>query len=141
MPTSPRLLALWLLASASVMSSPVTTSHGATIDLDRLIRCIEAREGARWASPGGALQFTRATWSEFSSDPYLRASQPDKARQIARKALFLTIQRMERDGIKPTVWLLALRWNCGYEGMKRRMREPWSYAEHVHNLYYDDTNR
>lgn len=141
MPTSPRLLALWLLASASAMSSPVTTSHGATIDLDRLIRCIEAREGARWASPGGALQFTRATWSEFSSDPYLRASQPDKARQIARKALFQAIQRMERDGIKPTVWLLALRWNCGYEGMKRRMREPWSYAEHVHNLYYDDTNR
>ena len=141
MPTSPRLLALWLLASASVMSSPVTTSHGATIDLDRLIRCIEAREGARWASPGGALQFTRATWSEFSSDPYLRASQPDKARQIARKALFQAIQRMERDGIKPTVWLLALRWNCGYEGMRRRMREPWSYAEHVHNLYYDDTNR
>ena len=138
MPTSPRLLALWLLASASATCLPVTTSHGATIDLDRLIRCIEAREGARWASPGGALQFTRATWSEFSSDPYLRASQPDKARQIARKALFQAIQRMERDGIKPTVWLLALRWNCGYEGMKRRMREPWSYAEHVHNLYYDN---
>ena len=115
----------------------MTTSHGATIYLDRLIRCLEAREGARWASPGGALQFTRATWSEFSSDPYLRASQPDKARQIARKALFQAIQRMERDGIRPSVWLLALRWNCGYEGMRRRMREPWSYAEHVHNLYYD----
>lgn len=112
-----------------------------TIDLDRLIRCLEAREGARWASPGGALQFTKATWSEFSSDPYLRASQPDKARQIARKALFLTIQRMERDGIRPTVWLLALRWNCGYEGMKRRMGEPWSYAAHVHNLYYDNDFR
>ena len=138
MSTLPRLLALWLLASASATCLPVTTSHGATIDLDRLIRCIEAREGARWASPGGALQFTKATWSEFSSDPYLRASQPDKARQIARKALFQAIQRMERDGIRPSVWLLALRWNCGYEGMRRRMREPWSYAEHVHNLYYDN---
>jgi len=102
MPTLPRLLALWLLVSASATCLPVTTSHGATIDLDRLIRCLEAREGARWASPGGALQFTRATWSEFSSDPYLRASQPDKARQIARKALFQAIQRMERDGIR---WL------------------------------------
>ena len=112
-----------------------------SIDLDRLIRCLEAREGARWASPGGALQFTRATWSEFSTDPYLRASQPDKARQIARKALFLTIQRMEQDGIRPSVWLLALRWNCGYDGMKKRMLEPWSYAAHVHNLYYDDTFR
>lgn len=116
------------------MSSPATSG---TIDLDRLIRCLEAREGASWASPGGALQFTKATWSEFSTDPYRRASQPDKARQIARKALFQAIQRMERDGIKPTVWLLALRWNCGYEGMRRRMREPWSYSEHVHNLYYD----
>ena len=115
----------------------MTTSHGATIDLDRLIRCIEAREGARWASPGGALQFTRATWSEFSSDPYLRASQPDKARQIARKALLLTIQRMEQSGITPSVWLLALRWNCGWDGMLRRMNRQWSYAEHVQNLYYD----
>ena len=115
--------------------------HGTSIDLDRLIRCLEAREGARWASPGGALQFTRATWSEFSRDPYLRASQPDKARQIARKALFLTMQRMEQDGIRPSVWLLALRWNCGYDGMKKRMLEPWSYASHVHKLYYDDTFR
>jgi hypothetical protein len=111
------------------------------IDLDRLIRCIEAREGARWSHPGGALQFTRSTWSEFSTDPYRRASQPDKARQIARKALFLAIQRMGQDGIRPSVWLLALRWNCGYDGMLKRMREPWSYAEQVHNLYYDDTFR
>jgi hypothetical protein len=131
--------ALWL--SALCLAGLPVTSHGATIDLDRLIRCLEAREGARWASPGGALQFTRATWSEFSTDPYLRASQPDKARQIARKALFQAIQRMERDGIRPTVWLLALRWNCGYEGMRRRMREPWSYAENVHNLYYDNDFR
>ena len=137
--TSRRWLALCSLASA-LAGLPVTT-HGATIDLDRLIRCLEAREGARWASPGGALQFTRATWSEFSRDPYLRASQPDKARQIAMKALFLTIQRMEQDGIRPSVWLLALRWNCGYDGMKKRMLEPWSYAAHVHNLYYDDTFR
>ena len=139
MPTSLRSPALWL--SALCLAGLPVTSHGATIDLDRLIRCLEAREGARWASPGGALQFTKATWSEFSSDPYLRASQPDKARQIARKALFLTIQRMERDGIRPSVWLLALRWNCGYEGMKRRMGEPWSYAAHVHNLYYDNDFR
>lgn len=127
---------LLLLVFASVGSS-VMTARGTTIDLDRLIRCIEMREGASWASPGGALQFTKATWSDFSTEPYRRASQPDKARQIARKALFQTIQSMERDGIRPSVWLLALRWNCGYEGMKRRMLEPWSYAEHVHNLYYD----
>ena len=126
-----------LLLSGLLLAGWPVTSQATTIDLDRLIRCLEIREGARWASPGGALQFTKATWREFSSDPYLRASQPDKARQIARKALFQTIQRMERDGIRPTVWLLALRWNCGYEGMRRRMGEPWSYAEHVHNLYYD----
>jgi hypothetical protein len=139
--TSRQLLVLFLSACALVTCFPVTPAHGTTIDLDRLIRCLEAREGARWASPGGALQFTKATWSEFSTDPYLRASQPDKARQIARKALFQAIQRMERDNITPTVWLLALRWNCGYEGMKRRMGEPWSYAAHVHNLYYDNDFR
>jgi hypothetical protein len=141
LPLSP---ARWLSVCALVFSLAATSTQAVTtetIDLDRLIRCIEAREGARWSHPGGALQFTRATWREFSTDPYHRASQPDKARQIARKALFQAIQQMEMDGIRPTVWLLALRWNCGYEGMKRRMREPWSYAEHVHNLYYDDTNK
>ena len=139
MSTSLRLLVLLSLASASA-GSPVTTLGETKIDLDRLIRCIEMREGAPWASPGGALQFTKATWAEFSTDPYWRASHPDKARQIARKALLRAIQRMSQDGILPSVWLLALRWNCGYDGMLRRMREPWSYAEHVHNLYYDTTH-
>jgi hypothetical protein len=109
----------------------------ATIDLDRLIACIEQREGAPWSNSGGALQFTRATWSDFSTDPYTWASQPDKARQIARKVLLRAIQRMHQDGIKPSVWLLALRWNCGYAGMIKRKDQRWEYAEHVRNLYYD----
>jgi hypothetical protein len=141
LPPSP---ARWVSVCALVFSLAATstlavTTITETIDLERLIRCIEAREGARWSHPGGALQFTRSTWNEFSTDPYHRASQPDKARQIARKALFLAIHRMQQDGIRPSVWLLALRWNCGYDGMLKRMREPWSYAEQVHNLYYDKT--
>ena len=108
-----------------------------TIDLDRLIACIEHKEGAPWSNAGGALQFTKATWSDFSTDPYTWASRPDKARQIARKALLQAIQRMHQDGIKPSVWLLALRWNCGYAGMLRRRHQRWDYAEHVRNLYYD----
>jgi len=108
-----------------------------TIDLDRLIACLEMREGAPWHYAGGALQFTKATWRDLTPYPYSWASRPDKARQIARKALLLTIQRMEQSGIKPSVWLLALRWNCGYAGMLRRMNQRWEYAEHVNNLYYD----
>ena len=109
----------------------------ATIDLDRLIACIEHKEGAPWSNSGGALQFTRATWGDFSTDPYTWASRPDKARQIARKALLRAIQRMHQDGIKPSVWLLALRWNCGYAGMLKRKDQRSDYAEHVRNLYYD----
>ena len=126
----------WLV---SCWAAPLATGAATTtIDLDRLIACLEMKEGAPWHYAGGALQFTKATWGDLTPHPYSWASRPDKARQIARKALFQAIQRMERDGIRPTVWLLALRWNCGYEGMRRRMLEPWSYAEHVHNLYYDD---
>jgi hypothetical protein len=95
------------------------------------------KEGAPWGNTGGALQFTKATWSDFSTDPYTWASNPDKARQIARKVLLNTIQRMERGGIKPSVYLLALRWNCGYSGMLRLRHKTWSYAEHVTNLYND----
>jgi hypothetical protein len=95
------------------------------------------KEGAPWHRAGGALQFTKATWGDFSPHPYSWACQPGKARKIARKALLLTIQRMRQDGITPSVWLLALRWNCGYDGMLRRMNRNWSYAEHVNNLYYD----
>ena len=119
-------------AAQSAAIAPTTT-----IDLDRLIACLEMKEGAPWHRAGGALQFTKATWGDFSPHPYSWACQPGKARKIARKALLLTIQRMRQDGITPSVWLLALRWNCGYDGMLRRMNRNWSYAEHVNNLYYD----
>lgn len=99
------------LSGFSLAFSASEIPIAATIDLDRLIACIEQKEGAPWSNSGGALQFTRATWSDFSTDPYTWASRPDKARQIARKALLRAIQTMERDGIKPSVWLLALRWN------------------------------
>ena len=108
-----------------------------TIDLDRLIACLEMKEGAPWHRAGGALQFTKATWRDLTPHPYSWASRPDKARQIARKALLQAIQRMQQSGITPSVWLLALRWNCGYAGMIRRMNHRWEYAEHVNNLYYD----
>ena len=122
----------------SCWAAPLATGAATTtIDLDRLIACLEMKEGAPWHRAGGALQFTKATWGDFSPHPYSWASRPDKARQIARKALLNTIQRMEQSGITPSVWLLALRWNCGYDGMLRRMNRQWSYAEHVNNLYYD----
>ncbi len=122
----------------SCWAAPLATGAATpTIALDRLIACLEMQEATPWSSRGGGLQFTKATWGDFSPDPYSWASQPDKARQIARKALLQAIQRMERAGIKPSVWLLALRWNCGYEGMLRRMHRPWEYAEHVNNLYHD----
>ena len=131
-----RALFGFLLGSLSVFSASEIPITG-TIDLERLIACIEHKEGAPWSNAGGALQFTRATWGDFSTDPYTWASRPDKARQIARKALLQAIQRMHQDGIKPSVWLLALRWNCGYAGMLKRRHQPWDYAEHVSNLYYD----
>ena len=125
------------LSGFSLAFSASEIPTAATIDLDRLIACIEQKEGAPWSNSGGALQFTRATWSAFSTDPYTWASRPAKARQIAKKALLQAIQRMERDGIKPSVWLLALRWNCGYAGMLKRRQQRSDYAEHVRNLYYD----
>ena len=131
-----RALSGCLLASSLALSAVEIPITG-TIDLERLIACIEHKEGAPWSNAGGALQFTRATWSDFSTAPYTWASQPDKARQIARKALLRAVQRMHQDGIKPSVWLLALRWNCGYAGMVKRMEGRWDYAEHVRNLYYD----
>ena len=123
----------WLATCWAVPS--VATTPQTTIDLDRLLVCIEMKEGAPWGNTGGALQFTRATWSDFSTEPYTWASRPDKARQIARKVLLNTIQRMERGSIKPSVYLLALRWNCGYSGMLRLRHKTWSYAEDVTNLY------
>lgn len=125
------------LSGFSLAFSASEIPTAATIDLDRLIACIEQKEGAPWSNSGGALQFTRATWSDFSTDPYTWASRPAKARQIAKKALLQAIQTMERDGIKPSVWLLALRWNCGYAGMLKRRHQRSDYAEHVRNLYYD----
>lgn len=131
---------VWLLVALSATCSAVQLGAAVpttTIDLDRLIACLEMKESTPWHRAGGGLQFTKATWGDFSPYPYSWASRPDKARQIARKALLLTIQRMHQSGITPSVWLLALRWNCGWDGMLRRMNRQWSYAEHVQNLYYD----
>ena len=116
-------LVWWLVAlSATCWAAPSAIQvPTTTIDLDRLIACLE----------------TKATWRDLTPHPDSWASRPDKARQIARKALLNTIQRMQQSGITPSVWLLALRWNCGYAGMIRRMNHRWEYAEHVNNLYYD----
>ena len=135
----PASLVWWLVAlSATCWAAPSAVQPPTTtIDLDRLIACLEAKEGTPWHRAGGALQFTKATWGDLTPHPYSWASRPDKARQIARKALLMTIQRMDQSGITPSVWLLALRWNCGYAGMLRRMNHRWEYAEHVNNLYYD----
>ena len=111
------------------------------IDQHKLLSAIGAVEGNPWKRPGGLYGYTPATWAQYSTLPYRHAQNPVKAKETAFLIILETCHRLERDGIRPTPYLIALRWRWGYEGMKKRLKTQSDYAKRVTNLYLDPTFR
>lgn len=110
------------------------------IDQPRLIRAIAAVEGNNWKIPGGGLQFTKATWYDYTRIPYQRAKDTQSATTVALRVLEDAASRLIKAGVEPTVYLLALRWRYGHAGMTQRQHiTDNDYAIRVRNLY-DDPN-
>jgi hypothetical protein len=109
-----------------------------TIDLHRLIRCLEEVEGGQWNWPGGKLCISRDTWYDAGSKKsYIHACDPTVAREVAARLLTIADGHLRKHDIEPTVKLLALRWKHGLEGMIRHKDDKSDYADRVANLYYD----
>lgn len=108
------------------------------IDHQRLIRAIAAVEGQAWDSPGGGLQYTKATWYDYTKMPYQKAKDKAAATTVALRILEDAMSRLTKAGAEPTVYLLALRWRYGYAGMiQRKHTTDNDYAVRVQNLYLD----
>jgi hypothetical protein len=130
---------LWpalLLATSSATLSAGTTGATASIDLDRLIACLEQKEGGQGL--GGRLCIKPATWYEATSEPYWFSRDNTLSRIIGKLVLQATIDRMHRQGLRVTVDRLACRWRWGYAGMLGRLNRPDTYSQHVRNLYEDE---
>ena len=121
------------------MIAPIHFYQEITIDLNRVIQVLEIKENNSWDSDGGKLGITYDTWSQYTSLPYRHAQNPYDSKIIAHFILVDTINRLEARGEKPSVYLLALRWRHGWNGMLHFIeRDELSvYADDVANLYYD----
>ena len=105
------------------------------IDQHTLLYAIGEVERNPWRRPGGLYGYTPATWRQYSTLPYRMAQNPAKAKETAFLIILETCQRLERDGLKPTPYLIAMRWRWGYEGMKRRLKTQDDYGQRVTNIY------
>jgi hypothetical protein len=131
LPYWPWFVLLFISASLPDGSAAETTA----IDLDRLIACLEQKEGG--SGLGGTLCIKAATWYEHTSEPYWFSKDTFLCRMVGKLVLEATIERMQRQGLRVTVDRLALRWRWGYAGMLGRLNRPDTYSQHVRNLYYD----
>ena len=130
-----------LLSARSETTTTVIHDSIRPLDVPRLLRCIEAVEGNPWWKPGGRYGFTEGTWRDYSRYPYRMAQRPERATEVATTVLLDTLRRMTNDRINPTVYLLAVRWRWGYQGMISRLHKNDDYGTRVSNLYHDPSVR
>ena len=112
----------------------------ATVDVNRLIRCIEEKEQGKWTELGGGLCFTEATWSEHSPLPYVGAQDRAAAYRVATTVFLRSAAALRVRNINPTPYILAYRWRYGLTAAIRHSRtknRQAEYATGVANLYND----
>ena len=133
------VVALWLLGCTA-------EAH----DMGRLLDAIGQVEGGHRVQIGdggkslGLYQLGTAAWTEGNArlraegrTTYARSSWRDATAQDMVAAAFLRVcrDRIVAAGKEPTVRNLALVWNVGLTGAKRRGFRPNDYAERVANVY------
>lgn len=107
-------------------------------NVPRLVRAIEAVENSPWDSPGGGLQWTKATWHEETKADYRKSQARTFSRNLAARRIEKLIRRLKALDIPPTPYTLALMWNRGWNGGLIRRKNPVKddYAQRVENYFY-----
>ena len=84
----------------------------------------------------GPYQFRPATWRMHTQKPFRHANQRDVADEIAVKHYEWIRRTFEQAGVAPTVFNIAMAWNCGAEAVitGRAPMVSHNYAERVSNL-------
>lgn len=84
----------------------------------------------------GPYQFRPATWRMHTQKPFRQAIQRDAADEVAVKHYEWIKRTFEQAGVAPTVFNIAMAWNCG-AGAVISGRAPavsYNYAQRVTNL-------
>jgi hypothetical protein len=84
----------------------------------------------------GPYQFRPATWRMHTQKPFRQAIQREVADEVAVKHYEWIKKTFEQAGIDPSVFNIAMAWNCGAEAVisGRAPVVSYRYAERVANL-------
>lgn len=133
----PKLTKLLLLVSALVF----TIKAGAADRWEtlRAINWVENPNNQTQVGRYGELgpyQFRPATWRMHTDKPFSQAVQRAAADVVAVKHYEWIKRTLERAGVDPSAFNIAMAWNCGVEAVLsgRVPSASYNYAERVNNL-------
>jgi ABC-type glycerol-3-phosphate transport system substrate-binding protein len=84
----------------------------------------------------GPYQFRPATWRMHTDKPFRQAIQREAADEVAVKHYEWIKRTFEQAGVAPSVFNIAMAWNCGVDAVVtgRAPTVSYGYAERVSNL-------
>ena len=84
----------------------------------------------------GAFQFKRSTWRMHTKMPFAEAVDRDASETVAIRHYEWIKRGLERNGIAPTTYNIALAWNGGLSAavQGRSPAAAQDYAERVNNI-------
>ena len=87
----------------------------------------------------GPYQFRPATWRMHTSKPFSQANDHATASEIATLHCDWLRRGLQKRGLEPTVYNLALAWNAGLDATikGRATGQSHRYAQRAHNLWTD----
>jgi hypothetical protein len=87
----------------------------------------------------GPYQFRLGTWKMHTKKPFYLAANREEADRIAVKHYEWIKRELERNGVSPTPYTIALAWNAGLTATleNRTPRSSHQYAERVQALTED----
>lgn len=111
-----------------------------TVDMVRLLDCLEMVENGNPKSLGGKLCWTWSAWDEDAGGlPFHHSYDSSMSRAIAMKRLVRLSVILQKNNIIPNAYGLACVWNLGLRGTIKLAKSGaiLNYAERVSNLYHD----
>ncbi len=128
--------ALLVVTLAVVCASAYASQRWETL---QAINWVENPRNSTKVGPHGELgpyQFRISTWRDYSSKPFACAVIRKDADEVAVKHYDWIKRGLERAGIAPTPFNIALAWNAGLNTVINGSAPAasYAYARHVNNL-------
>ena len=129
----------WMVAAAALLFAPAASYAATRWETLEAIHCVENPKNSPLAGSFGELgayQFRPTTWQMHSTRPFSEALDRQRSDEVAVRHYEWIKAALERAGIEPTVYNIALAWNAGIASVVNR-RVPASsrdYASRVTNI-------